>query len=74
MPNISKSAKLYQERRQPDIRKTWRGPGPYLNLKDNLALNLKLQPPLPIPETQINPAAPDNTKTEVWPFGDLYAP
>lgn len=73
MPNISKSAKLYQERRQPDIRKTWRGPGPILNLDANLANHLELKPPLPLPETNINPTAPDNTKTVVWPFGDKYA-
>lgn len=73
MPNISKSAKLYQERRQPDIRKTYRGPGPYLDLDDNLAHKLKLKPPLPKPELQINPTAPDSTQTTVWPFGDEYA-
>lgn len=73
MPNISKSAKLYQERRQSGIRKTWRGPGPYLDLASNLANYLPLQPPLPAPETQIDPTAPDSVKTQVWPFGDKYA-
>lgn len=73
MPNISKSAKLYQERRQPDIRVTWRGPGPYLSLQNNPATTLKLSPPLPFPDTQRDNNAPDNTRTVVWPFGDEYA-
>lgn len=72
MPNISKSAKLYQERRQPDIRKTHRGPGPYLDLNSNLVNHLPLQPPLPRPDTQINPTAPDSVQTQAWPFGDKY--
>jgi hypothetical protein len=73
MPNISKSAKLYQERRQPDIRKTYRGPGPYVDLWANKAHHLDLAPPLPAPETKIDTAAPDSTRTTVWPFGDKYA-
>jgi len=76
MPNISKSAKLYQERRQPEIRKTMRGPGPQLYLHDNPANTLKLQPPLPVTEavrpTNGNPP-PDAGRTVVWPFGDEYA-
>jgi hypothetical protein len=76
MPNISKSAKLYQERRQPDIRTTLRGPGPYLNLDANPVNTLKLEPPLPFPDAQRinngNPP-PDAGRTVVWPFGDEYA-
>lgn len=73
MPNINKSAKLYQERRQPDIRKTYRGPGPYVNLNQNPPTTLKLDPPLPSPDTQHESNAPDNARTVVWPFGDEYA-
>lgn len=76
MPKISKSAKLYQERRQAEMRQTFRGPGPYLALEQNPVHSLKLDPPLPIPETQRlnngNPP-PDTTRTTVWPFGDEFA-
>jgi hypothetical protein len=76
MPRISKSAKLYQERRQPNIRETLRGPGPNLFLESNPVNNLKLEPPLPIPETQRDTNGtppPDAGRTVVWPFGDEYA-
>lgn len=73
MPNISKSAKLYQERRQPDIRKTYRGPSGYINLDQNPPVTLNLDPPFPRPDTQHDNSAPDNTRTVVWPFGDNHA-
>jgi hypothetical protein len=75
MTLISKSAKLYQERRQPGMRETVRGPGPYIALDNNPVHSLKLEPPLPIPATQRptnGSPPPDAGRTVVWPFGDEY--
>lgn len=75
MANIGHSAKLYQERRQPQIRVTLRGPGPQIYLPDNAANHLKLEAPLPLPSLlQENTCNPADTKTQVWPHGDEYAP
>lgn len=77
MPTIGRSAKLYQERRQPYLRKTLRGPGPQINLADNAIHTIKLEAPLP-DSTYLQPpgCAPalDAGKTQVWPHGDQYAP
>ena len=72
MANVNRSAKLYQERRQPGIRSTLRGPGPYLNLSQNPPITLTLAPPFPNKDSQFDDNAPDNTRTAVWPFGDEY--
>lgn len=76
MATVGKSAKLYQERRQPYLRETQRGPGPQINLADNAVHNLPLEPPLPLPSQQ-QPQdcypANDSGKTQVWPYGDKYA-
>lgn len=66
---VGRSAKLYQERRQPHIQPTMRSPGPQVYLPDNAVHTLNLEPPFP------NPALIDNTpvdtgKTTVWPYGD----
>jgi hypothetical protein len=71
------SAKLYQERREPRIRPTLRGPGPYVALWQNPVNHLTLEPPLPAPVQQTCAAgvlAPDTGKTQAWPHGDKYAP
>lgn len=77
MPQISRSGKLYQERRQPEFQATLRGPGPQIFLADNLAHDLPLEPPYPYPQYQRgangNPV-PDAGRTQVWPHGDQYAP
>lgn len=77
MPRISKSAKLYQERRQPEIRVTLRGPGPYVDLNKNPVHTLNLEPPFPTSERGIygfiGGSSPDSARTAVWPFGDKYA-
>lgn len=77
MPSISRSAKLYQERRQPGIVDTLRGPGPQLYIPHNPATTLNLKPPLPVTaavrSTNGNPP-PDAGRSVVWPFGDEYAP
>lgn len=76
MANVGKSAKLYQERRQSYLRTTLRGPGPQLNIADNLVHELPLEPPHPAPEF-VGPhdCAPvvDGGRTQVWPHGDKYA-
>jgi len=72
MANISKSAKLYQERRLPQDRNTRRGPGPRSNFDQNKARALPLLPPLPTTEALRaeggNP--PDDLGlTTPWPHG-----
>jgi len=74
MAYISRNAKLYQERRQPAIRSTLRGPGPYINLDQNPPITLKLKPPYPGPTPNHAATDPDNTQTVAWPFGDQYSP
>jgi hypothetical protein len=72
MATVGRSAKLYQERKQIYVEGTRRGPGPQIYLADNAVNHLKLEAPLPLPRLIDNPAAPDNTLTEVWPHGELY--
>jgi len=74
MPTIGHNAKLYQERREPYLRSTLRGPGPNVYLPDNLALHFKLEAPLPLPTLIHDKCAPDNARTQVWPHGDTTAP
>jgi len=75
MAEISRSAKLYQERRQPAFQKTFRGPGPQIYLPDNPVNTLNLEPPLPNPDCRQNGTpVTDTNRTQVWPFGDKYAP
>lgn len=77
MVQISKSAKLYQERRQPQLQPTLRGPGPQVYLPNNPVHSLNLEPPLPPPSSCVNENldAPDidTTRTQAWPYGDKYA-
>lgn len=77
MASVGHSAKLYQERREPQIRTTLRGPGPYLCLWQNAINHLTLEPPLPVPGYQSAAGGcspPDTGRTQVWPHGDKYAP
>jgi hypothetical protein len=71
---IGRSAKLYQERRQPVFQQTLRSPGPQIYLPDNPVNDLPLEPPLPSPEIKrIENCTPvDTTLTQVWPYGDKY--
>ncbi len=76
MPTLSRSAKLYQERRQPELRSTFRGPGPQVNLEANEARTRALAPPLPLPSLladQNGAPPPDAGRTHVWPHGLLPA-
>jgi hypothetical protein len=74
MPQIGRSAKLYQERRQPAFQRTLRGPGPRIYLPDNAVNHLNLEPPYANADvTQQACNEPDVGRTRVWPFGDQYA-
>jgi len=86
VPKLTKSAKLYQERKQPDVRTTRRSPAFYHNLKINAVHTLDLGAPYPTAEVkQIeggnveycgNPATdygshpPDGALTDVWLHGE----
>ena len=70
MVPISRSAKLYQERRNAHLQPTMRSPGPQVYLPDNLVNKLKLEPPA-LPHGP--DAGPDQARTQVWPYGDFYA-
>lgn len=69
---IGRSAKLYQERRQPDVRNTRRVPGPRFNMSDNAANIIPLEAPLPLGALlhDINgDPPPDAGLTKPWPHG-----
>jgi hypothetical protein len=71
-PQLSFSAKLYQERRIPEDRPTRRRPGPKIEPRMNVVHDLPLNPPLPNPEAVyqetlgITPAG----LTVPWVYGD----
>jgi hypothetical protein len=77
MVQISRSARLYQERRQPQFQPTIRGPGPQVYLPNNPVHRLTLEPPLPpspvCTSTEDNIPVTDTNTTQVWPYGDKYA-
>ena len=67
---ISRSARLYEERK--GLRVTRRGPGPRLGLKDNLVHQIPMEPPLPLPDLlplQNGHPPPDAGRIDVWPHG-----
>jgi len=69
---VSKSAKLYQERMQPDHRVTRRIPAPHHDMSINAAHTLDLHPPFP-PSHILHAEddkPPDSGLTEPWPFGE----
>lgn len=74
MTNVGHNALLYQERRQPNLRATLRGPGPQIYLPDNAVNSLKLEAPLPKPELLNDNCKPKDGLTQVWPHGDTTAP
>jgi hypothetical protein len=69
MPNIGRSAKLYQERRLPQYQPTLRGPGPQVYLPDNPVNHLTLESPLPLPQYLYNRKYVDGGNTQPWPNG-----
>lgn len=77
MPQVGRSGKLYQERRQPQFQATLRGPGPQIYLPQNPVHDLTLSPPLPWPKylhQNNGDPVPDAGRTQAWPSGDDYAP
>lgn len=71
---ISKSAKLYQERKCH--RETGRRPIPRLQ-PDAMAIHQYqgIQPPLPFPgfmKVTLGKCPPDRGRTQLWPYGDEH--
>ncbi len=77
MVQVSRSARLYQDRRQPQFPGTTRGPAPQVYLPDNPVHHLKLEapltPPLQPPCELDAPNIDTSNLTEVWPHGDENA-
>lgn len=74
MVKITKSAKNYQERRQPEYQPTQRAPGLQFAPQENMVHKLTLEPPFPSPDlTQKNSTGPDSAGTQVWPYGDEFS-
>lgn len=69
---ISRSAKLFQERRIPQDRTTRRLPAPRSNLDNNKVHQIPLLPPFPTPEVLRAQGGqpPDGGLTKVWPYGE----
>jgi len=70
-PELSRSAKLYQEMREPEHRETHRQPNTHLALADNAANTMEMKPPYPTidvlhAEDDKPPAA---GATDLWPHG-----
>lgn len=70
-PQLSRSAKLFQERRIPKDRTTRRLPSPRSNLSRNLIHQIPLTPPLPTTAVLQKEGGhpPDAGLTLPWPFG-----
>lgn len=71
MVQLSRSAKLYQERRIPQDRRTMRRPGPRISLEQHPTQHIPLAPPFPSPEVKRaeQPSDPDSPLTLPWPHG-----
>lgn len=71
-PPLSKSAKLFQERRIPKDRTTRRLPAPRANLGKNLVHRIPLKPPYPTTAVLQREGGqpPDAGLTQPWPFGE----
>ena len=69
--NLTRSAKLYQERRVPQDRNTERRPGPRSDMCRNLVNTLPMHPPLPLVVVirEEGNQSPDQGLTEAWPHG-----
>jgi len=70
-PKLTRSAKLYQERRQPEHRNTRRHPGMHHDMGMNAAHTLTLRPPYPTIKVLLteDDIPPDAGRTEPWPWG-----
>lgn len=70
-PELSRSAKLYQEMRQPEHRETRRQPGTHIDLGNNAAITMELKPPYPTIDVlhAEDDKPPEAGLTEPWPHG-----
>jgi|JI9StandDraft_1071089.scaffolds.fasta_scaffold73760_3 hypothetical protein len=70
--SISRSAKLFQERRIPGDRVTRRLPAPRSSLSDSKIHQIPLQPPYPSPDVIRSEGGlpPDGGLTQTWPYGE----
>lgn len=68
MADLSRSARLYQERRLPGDRTTRRLPALRTNLGLHPVHRATQSPPYPSPESISTPQPPDATATHVWPY------
>lgn len=71
MVTLSRSPKLYFERRLPQDRNTRRRPGPRSDYSRTLVHSLSMAPPLPTPAVlhAENDKPPDAGATQPWPHG-----
>jgi len=71
-PSLSRSAKLFQERRVSAGRTTRRLPSPRSDLERNRARQLPLSPPYPIAAVALRERGhePDSGLTKSWPYGE----
>lgn len=69
---VSRSPKLFQERRIPQDRTTRRLPAPRSNLDRNKVHQIPLKPPFPTPEVLLQQGGqpPDAGLTQIWPYGE----
>ncbi len=72
-PTLSRSAKLFQERRIPQDRTTRRLPSPRSNFDRNKVHQLPLSPPYPTTTVLQREGGhpPDAGLTQPWPYGEL---
>jgi len=70
-PELSQSARLFQERRIPQDRTTRRLPAPRSDLERNLVHRIPLEPPLPTTDAlqKEGDHPPDAGGTAIWPWG-----
>lgn len=68
LPPLTRSAKLYQERRMGKTRPTWRRPGPRLAIDSNEGHRFGLSPPFPLADATRSLAdrPPDADTTLPW--------
>lgn len=71
-PTLSRSAKLYQERRLPGDRTTRRLPSPRFDPSRSPVHRLPLSPPFPTPAVlqKQDRQPPDAGLTRPWPYGE----
>lgn len=70
-PELSRSAKRYQELREPEHRTTRRRPSPHLDRRDNGAHSLEMKPPYPLYDVlhAEDDKPPESGLTSPWPHG-----